>query len=163
MELRPLKKEEYDQLRKFLYYAIYVPPGQEAPDHSIIEQQVLNKYHEAFGQARDESLAAIVNEEIVGLVWCRQFRKEQESYGYYRDDFVELNISVLPDYRGAGIGTSLLKKMIAEVRSKGIKGISLSVTNGNPAQKLYQSLGFKVIETRTEDSLMALCFEETNA
>ena len=158
MEFRPLKHSEYDQLKKFLYYAIYVPAGKQAPKPSIVDQDELRKYYEDFGQANDYSLAAVIDQQIIGLVWCRQFKKNQESYGYYNDDFVELNISILPDYRGKGIGTNLLKTIISELHSNRVKGISLSVSHGNPAQKLYHFFGFKLMKEREEESLMILEF-----
>lgn len=52
-----------------------------------------------------------------------------------------LDITVLPKFRGKGIGTELLKRLI--IRSNKVqKKISLHVIASNPALKLYQRLGF---------------------
>lgn len=50
---------------------------------------------------------------------------------------------MLPEYRGRGIGTALLAQLIRAVEGV-YENISLSVTEGNPALRLYQRLGFEV-------------------
>ena len=53
-----------------------------------------------------------------------------------------LDISLLPEFRGNGIGSSILKEIIVSARLKN-KFISLHVEHNNPAKKLYERLGFK--------------------
>lgn len=54
------------------------------------------------------------------------------------------NIAVHPDYRGKGIGTSLVKELITHCNNYGIKAFTLEVRASNKiAQSLYSSLGFK--------------------
>ena len=52
-----------------------------------------------------------------------------------------VDISLLPQCRGLGIGTVLLQALIAEATAN-TKPVSLRVDMTNPAQRLYQRLGF---------------------
>ena len=53
-------------------------------------------------------------------------------------------IHVEAPYRSRGIGTMLIKDLLRDARVKS-KPVSLSVVKHNPAQRLYERLGFKVI------------------
>lgn len=59
------------------------------------------------------------------------------------DTHVQLaDIAILPEYQGKGIGTHLIKALLAEARGRGLP-MGLGVFKINPgAQKLYNSLGF---------------------
>lgn len=46
-------------------------------------------------------------------------------------------------YRGQGIGTALITKVKQRCINEDQKGIALQTETSNPAQKLYESLGFK--------------------
>ena len=52
-----------------------------------------------------------------------------------------IDIAVLPEYRGAGIGTSLLRQLMDETAGAGNK-LSIHVEVNNPALRLYRRLGF---------------------
>ena len=54
----------------------------------------------------------------------------------------EVTIGVVPAYRRQGIGSALLTALIAQARQQGVIALSLSVAKANPAQFLYQKLGF---------------------
>jgi GNAT superfamily N-acetyltransferase len=56
-----------------------------------------------------------------------------------------IDISLLPEHRGAGVGTELLKGLQAEARTAG-KTLTIHVEHFNPARRLYERLGFKEIE-----------------
>jgi len=63
-----------------------------------------------------------------------------------------VDISLMPQYRGVGIGTALLTSFIDEARAAGA-GVSLHVLNDSPARRLYERLGFTVVadaEPRSE-------------
>lgn len=52
------------------------------------------------------------------------------------------------DYRGKGLGKSLMNELIAIAKGKGVKHIDLTSNPTRiPARKLYESLGFKLRET----------------
>ena len=58
-----------------------------------------------------------------------------------------IDISLLPEHRGAGIGTELLRGLQEEARSAG-KSLTIHVERFNPALRLYERLGFKQVEDK---------------
>jgi ribosomal protein S18 acetylase RimI-like enzyme len=55
---------------------------------------------------------------------------------------------VAPEFQRRGIGTIILKALIAEAESRE-QAITLSVVKGNPAQHLYEAHGFRVTHDDT--------------
>lgn len=55
-----------------------------------------------------------------------------------------VDITLLPEKRNAGIGSNLVKKLIAEAAADA-KPVRLHVLNDNPARRLYERLGFSAI------------------
>jgi ribosomal protein S18 acetylase RimI-like enzyme len=58
-----------------------------------------------------------------------------------------VDIALLPEYRGRGVGTSLLGKLLAEADLAG-KSVTIHVERLNPALQLYQQLGFSLAEDK---------------
>ena len=58
-----------------------------------------------------------------------------------------IDIALLPEHRGAGIGTRLLKELQAEARAAGTK-LTIHVEQFNPARRLYERLGFQQVEEK---------------
>lgn len=63
---------------------------------------------------------------------------------YYASDQGELqNIAVCPGYRGYGIGSRLMEKLISESLRLGMSQVYLEVRSSNePAKELYRKYGF---------------------
>ena len=149
--IRELSINERDVLKTFLYHAIYIPEGITPPPFEIINQPELQVYIKGFGeQDGDICLVAECDSKIVGAVWVRIMN----DYGHVSNDMPSLAISLLPEYRGKGIGTALMKLMLKTISEQGYKGISLSVQKQNYAAKMYQKLGFKTIEDKDEELIM---------
>lgn len=55
-----------------------------------------------------------------------------------------VEISLLPEVRGRGLGTALLQRVLAQAHASG-RDVVLSVDHGNPAEGLYRRLGFKAV------------------
>lgn len=87
---------------------------------------------------------------MVGVAWCRIM----EDYGHIDNGTPSLAISLLPAYRRLGIGTQLLKELLLLLRDRGYLRASLSVQKENPALRLYQQIGFKVVEEKGTEYLM---------
>jgi len=63
-----------------------------------------------------------------------------------RDGALRLvDISILPGHRGSGAGSMLVRDLQAEAEREGLP-LRLQVMKANPALRLYERLGFKVIE-----------------
>jgi ribosomal protein S18 acetylase RimI-like enzyme len=58
-----------------------------------------------------------------------------------------VDIAVLPEHRGCGIGTGLLRDILAEADRAG-KPVTIHVEMHNPARRLYDRLGFVPVEER---------------
>ncbi len=149
--IRPIREEEYSCLDVFLYQAIFVPEGAEKPKREIIGEPELQVYVDRFGEGRaDFCLLAEIDEKAVGAVWSRVM----DDYGHISDEIPSLAISLLPEYRGKGIGTALLKDMLVLLREKGYSQVSLSVQKDNYAVKLYRKLGFRIYRETDNEYLM---------
>lgn len=55
-----------------------------------------------------------------------------------------VDIALLPEFRGRGIGRMLLEEILAEGAATG-KAVGIYVENFNPARQLYDKLGFRHI------------------
>lgn len=147
----PLLPKEYPLLRAFLYQAVFVPKGQNAPPQDIVDLPELKIYTEDFGShPGDLSLAAEKEGQIIGVVWCRLMR----DFGYYRDGVPSLAMAVVKEWRGKGIGSCLLKQFCQLVGDCSFSAISLSVQKLNPAVRLYQRAGFQVVRENKDDLIM---------
>lgn len=65
-----------------------------------------------------------------------------------------MDIALLPEHRGSGIGTKLLRELQDEARSAG-KSLTIHVERFNPALRLYERLGFRQIEDKGVYLLMS--------
>ena len=62
-------------------------------------------------------------------------------------------MAILKNYRGNGIGTELIKRIIFEYRKLNVEKISLSVSTQNKAKKLYEKSGFKKVGDEESDNI----------
>ena len=148
--IREIRENEYCILSEFLYEAIFIPEGTEKPPKSIIEQPELQVYIADFGKSDDWCLVAEVKEKIVGAVWVRIMN----DYGHIDDETPSFAISLYEEYRNMGIGTVLMRDMLEFLKNKGYKQTSLSVQKANYAVRMYQKVGFEVIDKNEEEYIM---------
>lgn len=149
--IRKIQKHEYPLLNDFLYEAIFIPEGIKPPPKTIITSPELQIYVEHFGESKDDhGLVAEVDGKIVGAVWVRIMN----DYGHVDDETPSLAISLYKEYRGFGIGTAMLKGILALLKSHGYQQVSLSVQKANYAAKLYLKVGFEVIRENEEEYIM---------
>ena len=149
--IRKIQKQEYPLLDNFLYEAIFVPEGIEPPTKSIISSPELQIYVERFGESKDDwGLAAEVDGKIVGAVWVRSMN----DYGHIDAETPSLAISLYKDYRGFGIGTAMMKEILALLKSHGYSRVSLSVQKANYAAKMYLKIGFEIVKENEEEYIM---------
>ena len=100
----------------------------------------LARYAANWGKAGDFGYVA-QSDRHLGAAWVRQWLSEDKGYGWVSDEIPELAIAVLPNYRGLGIGTQLLTRILAKARET-YSAVSLSVRANNPAVRMYERLGF---------------------
>ena len=143
--IRPLELKDEPFLWEMLYQAIYTPEGQATLPRKIVQIPDLARYVQDWGREGDGGFLGsnILTSEPIGAVWLRLPIGEHKGYGYVDDNTAELSIAVLPEYRGKGIGTQLLTHLFAS--KCGQSSISLSVSIDNPAVRLYDRFGFKIV------------------
>ncbi len=151
--IREMRKDEYPLLDDFLYESIYIPEGEKLPPKSIINSPELQEYIVGFGNSKhDRAFVAEVDGKVVGAVWARIMN----DYGHVDDDTPSFAISILKEYRGLGIGTTLLKKLLFNLKSSGYANVSLSVQKANYAVKMYRKVGFHVLRENEEEYIMVI-------
>lgn len=149
--IREMNTTEYPLLNDFLYEAIFIPDGVEAPPKSIINSPELQVYVSDFGtQKHDHALLAEIDGKVVGAVWVRIMN----DYGHIDDTTPSFAISLYKEYRGLGIGTALMQEMFTTLKTAGYKQASLSVQKANYAAKMYLKLGFEIISENEEEYIM---------
>ena len=75
-------------------------------------------------------------------------------YGHVDDNTPSFAISLYKEYRGQGIGTQLMVKMLELLKENGYKRASLAVQKANYAVKMYEKVGFKTIDENDEEYIM---------
>lgn len=149
--IRGLRKSETELLKEFLYEAIFIPEGAAAPEKDIVEKPELRVYTEDFGSRKgDNCLVADFRGEVVGAVWTRIMN----DYGHVDDDTPSFAISLYKEYRKQGIGSQLMVKMLELLKWQGYEKASLAVQKANYAVKMYENVGFKIVNENDEEYIM---------
>ena len=106
----------------------------EAPPIELTRAFVLN--HIKF---RYPQYVAVTAGEVVG--WCDVTPKERPIYAHGG----VLGMGLLPRFRGQGIGTKLIRSVLAAARTGGLHRVELTVRETNAgAIALYRKAGFAV-------------------
>lgn len=78
----------------------------------------------------------------------------------WEDDIRIIDIALLPEFRCRGVGSALLRDLLAE-GERTRRPVSIHVERNNPALGLYHRLGFQLVEDR--GVYQFLKFEITNS
>ena len=149
--IRKLRNNETELLKEFLYQAIFIPEGVKPPDRSIINLPELSLYYEDFGRGpADNCLVAEVDDKVIGAVWTRIMN----DYGHVDDETPSFAIALYKDYRNKGIGTSMMREMLKLLREQGYKKASLAVQKANYAVRIYEAVGFRIVDENNEEFIM---------
>ena len=90
------------------------------------------------------------NGKVVGAVWTRIM----DDYGHVDDDTPSLAISLYEEYRGKGIGTQMMVKMLELLKKQGFRRASLAVQKANYAVKMYERVGFQTVDENERQYIM---------
>jgi len=139
--IRPLTAADEPILWEMLYQALQTSEG--APPRDIVRQPQFARHAESWGRAGDTGFVAYdaKKDELLGAVWLRLATSDQ------RDDTKatpELAFAVKPGLRRRGIGAALLTQLVKATPQQST--ISISAPATNPAVRLYERFGFKVVE-----------------
>ena len=84
-----------------------------------------------------------IDDELVGGIWVDD-----------GPEFIQLReVQIHPDFQGQGIGTKIVQMEIDNARSQG-KRLQLRVLFENRAVKLYERLGFRIIDQNEHQHVM---------
>lgn len=149
-----IKTEWSEAIGNFLYEAIFIPEGVQAPSKDIVKHPDLQIYIADFGKKDDVCYVADVGRKVVGAVWARIMK----DYGHVNDETPSLSISLFREYRNLGIGTALMKQILLTLKERGYQQVSLSVQKANYAVRMYKKVGFEVVHENEEDYIMICKF-----
>lgn len=159
---RPILKDTDQEI----VWRVLMNAAHETDLAEVKENSLLQPYAQYFGNKEgDIGVAAIdenaadnfednANPKVAGAAWVRLLREKGFAASVLDDptrvhNMPELAIACLPEYRGQGIGSNLLRKLLRAVKeqnSSKYDGVCLSCREGNPAMKLYERLGFTVLQ-----------------
>lgn len=94
---------------------------------------------ERFSNNENVLFLALENDKAIGFVQLYQTFSSVTMQPFY----ILNDLFVNHDARNKGIGEKLLKKTQTFCREKNFKGLALETAIDNPAQKLYERLGWK--------------------
>jgi len=138
-EDRPFMLRVYAGVREPELEASGMPREQWAP---FVAQQ-FEAQSQAYADYRDTSFEVVlVDGEPVGRLIVARWPEELRV----------VDIALLPEYRGRGIGEGLMRSVLEEADARGVKA-SIHVERLNPARRLYLRLGFRPV---TEDGVYLL-------
>jgi ribosomal protein S18 acetylase RimI-like enzyme len=128
---RPLMLRIYASVREPELEAAGMPREQR---EAFIAQQFESQSH-AYAAYRDTSFEVVlVDEEPAGRLIVARWPEELRV----------VDIALLPQHRGRGIGEGLMRSLLEEADERGVKA-SIHVERFNPAQRLYTRLGFRPV------------------
>lgn len=142
--IRRLSPSDQRFLWEMLYQSLHAPEDSLPFPRDIVNRPEIAKYVRAWGRAGDIGFVAVDagSGEPVGAAWLRLLTGDEKGYGYVDDETPELGMAVLPEYRGRGVGSDLLRRLL-ESAGAIYHSVCLSVSADNPAVRLYERAGFE--------------------
>ena len=138
--IKPIHPEYEDFLKGMLYQAIYIPEGEVLFDREELDKAHWEKYYAAWGKEGDIGFITVIEGKFMGAIWVRLFTEE----GFMDTQTPELSMAILPAYRGRGVGTILMTRLLSDLQSnQNIHQVSLSVDLRNWVYAWYKRLGFE--------------------
>ena len=125
-------------LRDMLHHAYYWK--ERKPDAGPGPVQL---YVKAWGRPGDSAVIALLDGFPVGAAWYRLFTTEPVGYGFIDEHTPELAVAVVPNARGLGVGSALMRALLERAKEDGYAALSLAVDRHNEgAIGLYRQFGF---------------------
>ena len=113
-------------------------PWTDAEKAAFIEQQF---------EAQDRHYREHYSGASLDVVECDGAPAGRLYVARWSDEIRIMDIALLPDFRGRGIGTRLLRGLLDEAGRAG-RRLSIHVEKNNPALRLYSRLGFEPVADR---------------
>ena len=147
--LRPLRADDAEFLKAmFLETICWRENRPRRSIEEVMSEPDLSKYVDRWGRPGDSGILALSESgQPIGAAWHRLFDVADHGYGFVSTDIPELGIATVAEYRGRGLGRTLLQSLVRLSMEEGWRALSLSVEEDNlRAVRLYESLGFERLE-----------------
>jgi ribosomal protein S18 acetylase RimI-like enzyme len=143
--LREATQRDEPFLQEMLYEALFVAPGDPPMPRSVVDHPDLSRYVRGFGGRRgDVGLIAQTSAgDPIGAAWVRRLPSDDPGHGFVDDETPELSVAVVAAWRGFGVGTALLARLLDSTPR-----CSLSVDDRNRAVILYERFGFEIVSSK---------------
>jgi ribosomal protein S18 acetylase RimI-like enzyme len=139
IRIRSVTPDDLPVLWEFLAIAAYEPDVDAARAVPFVAAHL-----EGWQRPVDFGFVAEREDAALGAAWARQFSPYEEPAFYVDERTPEITIGVKPNLRGQGIGGMLLDALIAEADRRNV-GLCLNVRHDNPARRLYERIGFRLV------------------
>ena len=104
-------------------------------------------YNDFYGlTAKDLGLYALVDNKIAGAIWSRKLNAEHNAVAFTDEQTPVLSISVLPEYRGQGIGKHMMHQFLLEA-GEVCEGLSVAVVDDNRVVNFFENFDFVRVKT----------------
>lgn len=145
IDLRPVESHECALVFSFLTIAARMEEAREPIQKALVDPG-LASYWRGWGRPGDMGIVAFerATRLPVSCAWVRKHTASEHAYGFVSADVPELSTGTIAGFRGLGIGTRTLAELLRACRGQ-VPGVSLSVRETNPAVRLYERLGFRVV------------------
>lgn len=122
-------------------------PWDEAQKEAFVRMQfAAQQRHYAAYYPEAAHLLITLDDQPIGRLYMS--RDEQE--------IKILDVTILPEHRSAGVGTPLLKGILAEA-AETKRCVVIYVESHSPALRLFERLGFSMVENDDVNALMRWC------
>ena len=136
---RPATQDDLTILWDFLAIAAYEPDADTAKGVPFAAAHLAG-----WQRPEDFGFIAQLDGVATGAAWARQFAPDEQPAFFVDERTPEITIGVRPYVRGRGVGRMLLHPLLAEAARRGV-GLCLNVRHDNPAQRLYERVGFRLV------------------
>lgn len=154
IEIRNLQKKDYEQIKQ-LENAIFEFHRKHRPDYFREHADYTRKeFEELLECPASMAFVAILKEEIVGICFGKIEKSRGNTYCKERKIAVIDDLFVLPQYRGCGIASNLVKAVHEKAMVERAETLELCVWGFNSsAIQFYEKLGMKVQFLKMEQPL----------
>ena len=128
--------------------------GQRFTERDLTSRSDFRRYTQLDVERGDFGLVAECAEETAAMAWALFLPATAPGYGHLDESTPEVSLWVREDFRGRGVGRSLLRQLKQEAVDRGVARLSLSVEVGNFARLLYESEGFAAVPDRSDHGVM---------
>jgi ribosomal protein S18 acetylase RimI-like enzyme len=156
--IRPATDADLPLVKQTLYLALAWDPDDPIPPfEQVVDHPQIAIYHRGWMRPGDAGVVAEVEGAFAGMAYYRTFTTTEPGQGYVDSETPELAIAIVPEHRSCGLGGRLLDALADEARRTGVSRISLSVSTGNRARRLYERHGYVAVsEEDTEIMVLTL-------